>query len=324
MAGFNFGQIGNIIGNIMDTDSCDIERNVNNKRKLLYENIPCHAQFMQIDNPNPVELDVKPIIQVLAVHMGLWVDVSNDDYITVYKKDAKGRTLEKYQGRCGFPEVCQARKRVLLNMSTAGGGAMPPIDDKPAELKYKLTVICNDNNGIPISNNTIYEIKADTEYKLTMPVLEGYDCQSLTINGEDSLDLNPLLMIDKDTTAIYVYEMKVDMVYFRYLLNGLYTSDTGELNDGYHLFGKTTIIKADKDAENVYTIESVDKPMLQEDEGKKLSIKAGIIIVAFPARIYLKVTSVVTKANSKVTFTAVEYNASQAERDAYETGWYDQ
>ena len=68
MSGFNFGQISDVVSNVMDSDFIDIKRDSGGKLEEVYSNVPCHLAFNSTDNPDPNSVDTKPIIQSINVH----------------------------------------------------------------------------------------------------------------------------------------------------------------------------------------------------------------------------------------------------------------
>ena len=77
MSGFNFGQIGDVLSDFMDSDFIDIKRDSGGKLQEVYSNIPCHLSFNSTDNPDPNSVDTKPIIQSITVHCANWVNIQN-------------------------------------------------------------------------------------------------------------------------------------------------------------------------------------------------------------------------------------------------------
>ena len=125
--GFNFEQIGEIVGNVMDTDKIDIGREMEiinpdgstgetRQEEPIYRDIPCHIAFNTSDNPDPSRVDTAPIIVSMTIHLPLWVDIQNNDYVYAHKCDSAGEVLETYQGRVGFHTVNQSRKSVQMAM----------------------------------------------------------------------------------------------------------------------------------------------------------------------------------------------------------------
>lgn len=127
MAGFNFGRIGEIVGNVMDTDKIDIGRSmtitnpdgstgVTDPREPIYTDVPCHIDFRTADNPNPAAVDVSPTIISITIHCAVDVDLQAGDFVYAKKCDYAGEVLETYTGAVGFNTVHQSRKSVQLAM----------------------------------------------------------------------------------------------------------------------------------------------------------------------------------------------------------------
>ena len=136
MSGFNFGQIGNIMSELFDSDFIDIKRDVGSNLQEMYSNVPCHIAFASTDNPDPTTVDTKPIIQSINVHMPLWVDIKNNDFIVAKRMDSEGNLLKTYSGRCGNPIVSEGRQKVLMTMSATEPEDPTPVPPKdPAIIK---------------------------------------------------------------------------------------------------------------------------------------------------------------------------------------------
>jgi len=116
--GFDFGRIGHIIGDVMDSDYMDIRREVIGKsgRTEVYSNVPCHISFRRHDEPDTKSVDFAPVEANLTIHAGVTVDIRNDDYIVAKKTAHSGKLLTAYGGLCGHPSVSQARKSVMIQM----------------------------------------------------------------------------------------------------------------------------------------------------------------------------------------------------------------
>lgn len=128
MAGFNFGQIGDIVSSIMDTDLIDIGRRMEIKNPdgstgetdptdPIYLNVACHIAFNTADNPNAASIDTAPVIVSITIHCPLYVDLQNNDYVYAHKCDYQGNILETYTGVVGFHRVDQSRQSVQMAMS---------------------------------------------------------------------------------------------------------------------------------------------------------------------------------------------------------------
>ena len=135
MSGFDFDRIADKLSAVMDTDSIDVWRitSAEPDRVLVCSDVKCHIEMQSADNPNPVAVDVPPIIQSLRVHMPTWVDIRNNDFVVAKKMDSAGNVIITYRGVCGFPAVDQARQSVLLTMNAATSPEEPPAPPLPVE-----------------------------------------------------------------------------------------------------------------------------------------------------------------------------------------------
>lgn len=130
MAGFNFGSIGNIIGNVMDSDQIDIGREelitmpdgsttITDANTPKYRNVSCHLSFDKIDNPDPVGVGSIPIIVALTINCNVDVDLQNADTIWARKLSHTGEVLESYKGIIGAPATNQGRKEAIMAVRQA-------------------------------------------------------------------------------------------------------------------------------------------------------------------------------------------------------------
>lgn len=129
MEKINFEPLGKVL-KAFDTDLIDISRRMEIENPdgttgettidtPVYTDIPCHISFINADNPNPENVDTKPIITGLEINCDLEVDLQNGDYITAKKMANDGKTvLEIYHGTIGFPTVTQSRKSAIMQMRT--------------------------------------------------------------------------------------------------------------------------------------------------------------------------------------------------------------
>lgn len=320
MSGFNFGQIGNIMSELFDSDFLDIKRDVGSNLQELYSNIPCHIAFASTDNPDPTTVDIKPIIQSINVHMPLWVDIQNNDFIVAKRMDSEGNLLKTYSGRCGNPIVSEGRQKVLMTMSaTEPVGSTPVPPKNPAIIKINYL-----SNGIPIQDSIEKTVEVGSSFSITAPVIEGYSAEYCIVDGEKQESAMVYIADVKDVehTIDFVYTVSEMPNMMRFLVNGLYTKDDGSLANGYHLYRKVDIDSI-SEAEGVFTITSDNVKQVHDDNGKTFTISVGAKIVLIPRNIFVEVTKILGIENNKVTFIAKEFVPTEDEKNAYVTGWYD-
>lgn len=320
MSGFNFGQIGNIMSELFDSDFLDIKRDVGSNLQELYSNIPCHIAFASTDNPDPTTVDIKPIIQSINVHMPLWVDIQNNDFIVAKRMDSEGNLLKTYSGRCGNPIVSEGRQKVLMTMSATEPADPTPVPPKnPAIIKINYL-----SNGIPIQDSIEKTVEVGSSFSITAPVIEGYSAEYCIVDGEKQESAMVYIADVKDVehTIDFVYTVSEMPNMMRFLVNGLYTKDDGSLANGYHLYRKVDIDSI-SEAEGVFTITSDDVKQVHDDNGKTFTISVGAKIVLIPRNIFVEVTKILGIENNKVTFIAKEFVPTEDEKNAYVTGWYD-
>ena len=320
MSGFNFGQIGNIMSELFDSDYIDIKRDVGSNLQEMYSNVPCHIAFASTDNPDPTTVDIKPIIQSINIHMPLWVDIENNDFIVAKRMDSEGNLLKTYSGRCGNPIVSEGRKKVLIAMSATESEEPTPVPPKnPATIKINYL-----SGEIPIQDSVEKTVEAGSSFIMNAPLIEGYSAEYCIINGERQESATVYIADVKDVgyTIDFVYTVSETPNATRFLVNGLYTKDDGSLANGWHQYKKIDIDSI-SESEGVFTITCDNVKWVHEDNGKSLSIKIGTKLVLIPRNIFVQVIEIVSVENGKITFVANEFTPTEGERDSYVTGWYD-
>lgn len=320
MSGFNFGQIGDVLSNFMDSDFIDIKRDSGGKLQEVYSNIPCHLAFNSTDNPDPASVDTKPIIQSITVHCANWVDIQNNDFIIGKRMDNQGNLLKVYSGRCGNPIVSQGRQKVLMNMSATEPETptpTPPIN--PATIKIKYL-----SDGSAIQDEIEKTVEVGSSFTINAPAIEGYQFAECYVNSV--LQESPIVYIASVDEAGYTiaFEYSVSDVpnMARFLVDGLYTTDDGDLANGWHQYKKIDLDSI-TESEGVFTITCNNVDWIHEDNGKQLSIKVGVKLVLIPRNIFVQITEIVQNIGGKVTFNAVEFVPSEQELNSYVCGWYD-
>ena len=318
MSGFNFGQIGNIVSELFDTDLVDIKRDTSGQLQEIYSNIPCHIAFASTDNPNPETVDIKPIIQSLNIHFPLWVDVKNNDFLIAKRLDNNGNLLTVYSGRCGNPIVSQGRQKVSMSMSATESEEPTPIPPKNS-IKIKVYYLSND---IQIQEFTVSEVEKGNDFTLTAPMIDNYSAVDCEIDDVLQGSTTAIIIdVQEEHIVKFIYESTSVSTGFRYLVKGLYTKNDGSLANGYHLYKKLNIDSISEN-ESIYTITCDDTEIEHEDNGKKLEISIGAKLVLVPNDIFVRVTEIISRTNGKVTFNAIQFNPSQDELNSYVCDWY--
>lgn len=320
MSGFNFGQISDVVSNVMDSDFIDIKRDSGGKLEEVYSNVPCHLAFNSTDNPDPNSVDTKPIIQSINVHCGNWVDLRNNDFIVAKRMDNAGNLLKVYSGRCGNPIVSQGRQKVLMNMSATEPEPptpTPPIN--PAIIKIKYL-----SDGSPIQDEIEKTVEVGSSFTINAPTIEGYQFAECYVNGvlQESSTVYIASVDEEGYTIVFEYSVSDMPNMARFLVDGLYTTDDGDLANGWHQYKKIDLDSI-TESENVFTITCNNVSWVHEDNGKQLSIKVGAKLVLIPRNIFVKVDEIINRVGNKITFTASEYTPTQDELNSYVCGWYD-
>lgn len=316
----NFGRIGNAVSKYFDTDYIDIKRDISGKLQEVYSNIPCHVSYASTDNPDPTSVDVKPIIQSIVVHMQNWVDIRNDDFIVAKKIGSDGTLAATYSGRCGNPVVSQGRKKILMQMSATEPDSPTPIPPKEGA-KISISFF---SDGTEIQERQVQNAEIGKPFVLEAPIIEGYSAAECYI--DDVLQEGTTARIESvpsDGNKIrFVYAVSDEPEFFRYLVNGLYTKDDGSLASGWHLY-KKRMIKSVGISDETYIITCLDISESHEDGGQTLRIEAGARMVLIPSNVFVEVTEIIDKNSGNVTFSAVPFEPTEDERNAYVCGWYD-
>lgn len=320
MAGFDFGRIGGIISKYVDSDFIDIKRDINGKLQEIYSNIPCHVAYASTDNPDPTSVDVKPIIQSITVHLQLWVDIQNNDFLIAKKVGSDGSLIGTYSGRCGNPVISQGRKKVSMQMSGTEAEEATPLPPKEgARITIRYV-----SDGEDIQESAEREAEVGGAFEMEAPIIEGYRIAECWIDGElqESADAYIAEVKESGHEVRFVYSVSDIPEFFRFLVNGLYAKDDGSLDSGWHLYKKIDIDSYSV-SENVYTIVSDDVRLTHEDGGQTLAVSAGARMVLIPGNAFVEVAEIVGRNNGSVTFRAVPFAPTEAERNCYTAGWYD-
>lgn len=320
MSGFNFGQIDNIMSELFDTDYVDIKRDVGNELQEIYSNIPCHIAFNSADNPDPMSVDTKPIIQSVNIHTPNWVDIRNNDFLVAKRMDNKGNILIVYSGRCGNPVVSQGRKKVVMSMNATNSEIPTPVPPKNPIL---ITINYLYNN-IQIQDSIVQEVEENSSFTIIAPIIEGYSPKYCVIDGEvQSITTAYISDVGVENHVIeFIYEVLNKPDILRILVNGLYTKDDGSLANGYHFYKKINIDNIVKDNDS-YQITCDNIKWVHEDNGKDISIKVGTKIILIPGNIFVIVDEILKIEDGKITFVCSEFIPTYEEQNAYITGWYD-
>lgn len=318
--GFNFGQIGDIISQVMDSDYIDIKRDVSGSLEEIYSNILCHISYNSTDNPDPNSVDTKPIIQSITINLPNWVDIKNNDFIVAKKMGNDGKILTVYSGRCGNPVVSQARKKVIMNMSGTDSEDPTPVPpENPARIEINYF---SDNEKI---QDTIYDnIEVGSEFNMPAPIIEGYKAVNCTVDGIEQQSTTAYIpsVLSTGHKIDFIYEKSNEVDKYSFLVNGLYTKDDGGLANGYHLYKKIPIDLISK-SNSTYTITSENIKSIHEDNGKILSIQVGTKLVLLPGKIFVVVNEILQIQGNKITFVVSEFTPTADEKNAYVTRWYD-
>lgn len=314
---FNFGQIGDVIANVMDSDYIDIKRDIDGKLQEVYSNIPCHIAYASTDNPDPKTVDIKPIIQSITVHMQLFVDIRNNDFIVAKKIGSDGSIIATYSGRCGNPVVSQGRKKVLMQMNGTENDEPTPVPPKDsAEITISFV-----SDGSVIQDSQTRKAEIGKPFDLQAPAIEGYEAVECYIDGVFQEGTTARIAeVEKDAEIQFVYAVSDKQEYFRYLVYGLYTKDDGSFASGWHLYKKISIESYTLDG-GTYIITCKDEVMEHADGGQQLKIEEGARIAIGNA--FAVVSEVISRENGSVTFAAETFTPDEAQKNAYTCHWYD-
>jgi len=320
MAGFNFGQIGDIVGDVMDTDFLDIYRDMGGVagRVLIYSNIPCHAAFISADNPNPTTVDLMPIITSLRVHMPVWVDIQNADYLHVKRATTNNELMIVYKGVCGFPAVSQSRQSVTMQMN-AGASPDEPIPPPPLQ-ESVIRVEYVDDIGENIRANAELRVQQGVPFTVTPPKIINYTLYQATLDrvsvpAGDVTITNPL---PEGHEVLFKYAEFQTPLFFRILVNGVFTRNNGSLGVGLHLFRRVPLVEY----ENGRVVTAVDR--LVHPEMGIILFDVGTKLKMFSTDEWFTIATIPTATIGGFGFEITPYVPTPAEADAYETLWYDE
>lgn len=313
---FDFGQIGDVVSRFMDTDFIDIKRDSSGSLQEIYSNVKCHIAYSSVDNPDPATVDIKPVVQSLTVHLPLWADIRNNDYIVAKKIGSDGSIAAVYSGRCGNPVVSQGRKKVLVQMSGTEVGSPTPV---PPKNPVKILVECVSGGENILEPFTIEEAEGKT-VSVNAPDIEGFSVKECYLDGElqDGVSAEIKGVLGKHSVR-FVYVALESPDSFRYLVDGIYTKNDGSLASGFHLYKR--IPCSVSESNGVYTVECGNAYMRHGDSGKILEVKPGAKIALMPQKIFAEITGI-AEAGDETVFMAVPFAPSDVEKAAYVCGWY--
>jgi hypothetical protein len=327
MPGFNFGQIGDIIGAVMDTDFLDIFRTVspNPQRVLLYANIPCHIAIISSDNPDPATADIAPVVTSLRIHMATWVDMQNGDFVVAKKMSHDNRILIAYQGLTGFPAMSQARQAILMQMATGAAPDIPIIPPPPLD-PVSIFVRFENMAGI--------EIKAEMELLTT--VGDEFSVEPIRISRnvwretwiDNILQSGESAIIPEVKRTghriVFKYQEDIQLIYLRVLVNGIFTRNDGSIGMGFHLFRRIPIEMLQDLGSGVYQLRAKSGVMAHPNMGN-ITIAQGTKIKLYMSDDWVIVNSdPVRESDGAIVFMTQSFIPTEAEEQAYETLWYDE
>lgn len=320
MAGFNFGVIGSTISKYMDTDYIDIKRDIDGKLQEVYSNVPCNLEMSSTDNPDPLTIDLKPIVQSIVIHMNTWVDIQNNDFIIAKKMGMDGEVLQVYSGRCGNPATDQGRKKVIMTMNaTNSEEPTPPPPVEPADILVEYKYGDSD-----ITSPEEFEAEIGSSTVILPVAVEGYAVAGYILDGGTYTEGDAVTIDEVQPEGHhikFVYQVSSTIDSFRYLVNGLYTKDNGQLVNGLHQYRK---VPADVEQDGAdYILVASDSDMYHEDSGKFLSLVDGQKVVLYPGEIFAEVVDVIFSENDSKSVRLTVFTPTQEELDSYVTGWYD-
>lgn len=318
MNGFDFGKIGDIVSNVMDTDYIDIKRDVDGSLVEVYSNIPCHIAYVSIDNPDAKTIDIKPIIQGITLHFPLWVDVRNNDFVIAKKIGSDGSIEGLYSGRCGNPVVSMGRKKVFMEM-----GSTEPEEPTPVPPANPHSIFVSYMEGTnEIKESSSIQIEEGDSFTMSAPRIDGYDCIGHVLDGVGSSSTSVSIQnVEDDHDVAFLYEIRSVSDTFRFLVKGLYTKNDGSLANGWHSYKSVAIDSISQDGDE-YTITCDDVSYEHEDNGKILAIEKNTLLILYPMKTFVRVDSS-SVSNDKITFVATRFEPTQEQMGYYESEWYE-
>lgn len=319
----NFEKISDKIHEYFDTDLMDIYRKIDEsaERVEIYSNIPCNIEINQEDNPDPTAIDVTPKISSLIIHMQNWVDVKNNDYIVAKRISNSNQVLTAYRGVCGEPAVWQSRKTINMQMISIGEDKPvtppPPIEQSIAKVYFRDI---SDDREIRSSVEQVLEQgKTSNIYPVT---IENYSLEQSFLDGKQ-VETGVVTIEDPQEDGhevVFKYSQQFVISSFRLLVKGAYTTDSGSLATGYHLYSKTPILSV-AGVDGNYIIQVESNRIDHEDLGN-IKLSVGSIIKTNTEQ-WLRISSTPTRLlDGTYSFETEPHEPTQEELNAYITNWY--
>lgn len=322
--GINFARISEVISKNFDIDLMDIYREVDGfvERQEIYSNISCNIEIVQADNPDPTAIDVTPIISSIRIHMPNWVDIRNNDYIVAKRMSNNREILQVYRGVCGEPATWQARKSVIMKMTTVKNdeSVTPP----PPIVQSIITIHFRDiSDNQEINPDIVKVVEQGVPYRVQPLAFEGFSLESAFLDNEQvetgivTIE-NPQ---ESGHTVVFKYSKLNSPSSFRLLVNGFYTKDNGSIGDGLHLYTSMPIISVTNNNE-VYTF-VLNSDIISHEEIGDIKLEIGSKFKTNSNTWFRITTEPIKLDNGQCTFNAEEYTPTRQEQEAYLTHWYD-
>jgi len=308
----DFTRLSEPISNALDTDYIDVYRQIDEspERDLYATNVKCHIAIKTMDNSDPDNVDVQPVITSLRIHCGTWVDLKNNDYIIAKRCDLNGNVLHYYSGIIGEPAVSMARQSVNMIMSSLKQDDKPIPPPPPIEESVIVIINYLDEIDEPLHNSVTENYKRGTHVIIEPLNFDNYELIRTELNGEN-VEIVDIEDINENSVVNFFYEAVTGINSIRVLVNGDYVKDNGQFAYGLHLYAPISVLSADtntiKLANNKFYHEEMGTITIGVDTKFRDNLNNWHIVTTEPVKVddgYI------------ITFTDTEAV------DCYITNWY--
>jgi len=323
--GFDFGRISGMLSSYMDTDFVDIYRQLPTSptRVMVYENISCHISTQTADNPDPVAIDVVPVITSLRIDAATWVDFQNNDYIVAKKCDASHEILKVYRGVCGHPAMDQCRQFITMQMNAS---AVPdePVNPPPPQNPSIIRILFVDETNHQIDMEATRQVETGQSITIEPERIGNYQHVSTKLDGLLLSTTEATIMEAKSEghEIVFGYESIRDLEYFRVFADGMFTQTNGAISFGKHLLMKIYFEVIQEYSDKSLDI-SVASSFIMHPEMGRIDLKSGQWIKLFPTGEWFEITEQRPSVYDGVVLKIVPIYVNDEAEGIQITEWYD-
>jgi hypothetical protein len=314
-------RMGRVIADNFDIDYIDIYRAnpTTYELQLQAPNLPCNFEIKQTDNPDPLTIDIKPVIMSIVIHFPITYDIQNDDYIIIKRTHLNGELIAFYQGRCGEIATYLSRKTVNVAIQTAGG-QLPKPPTPPQHETSLLTLDFLNDKQENINPRIMSEIPKYIPYKILPPLINGFVFAYAYLDGVINRRRRTIQIKNPISDSYHLelfYTPTGTVTGFRTLIKGLYTDDTGKLKNGLHLYAsKPCTIISDIEMQTDFN------NFIHEETYDTITLKDGLKIRLEPIEQWQQIKSIAKGEDGKYSVIFEDYEPIEEEQNAYITNKY--